>query len=324
MSSSEQPVLISRAYARLHMGFFDMHGGLGRKFGSIGLALSAPFTEIHAKRADTNQIVGKPHARAQKLLEATTAHFGLHTGLAISVQQCIPEHAGLGSGTQLALSIASLTNALYALGLDENALAEISARGARSGIGIGTFRHGGLIVDGGRGESSGIPPVISRIAFPDAWRVILICDNAQQGVHGASETSAFQNLPEFTEELAGKLCRSVLMQALPALAEQNLQEFGRAIVTLQTEIGDYFAPVQGGRYASPAVAKVLEWLSCQGIACLGQSSWGPTGFAIVESEAEAELLREKLTHEFNMMGSISFLICSGRNLGAELIERVPN
>lgn len=320
MSFSEQPVYISRAYARLHMGFFDMHGGLGRKFGSIGLALSAPVTEIHAKRADTNQVVGMPHPRALKLLEEMTAHFGLRTGLAISVQQSIPEHAGLGSGTQLALSVASLINTLYGLGLDDHALAEISTRGARSGVGIGAFTQGGLIVDGGRAVSGGIPPVISRMAFPEAWRVILICDNAQQGVHGASEVSAFQNLPMFSEALAGKLCRYVLMQALPALAEQNLQEFGRAIVSLQTEIGDYFAPVQGGRYASPAVAKVLEWFSCQGIACLGQSSWGPTGFAIVASAAEAEALCARMTAEFMTLPTVSFMVCAGRNIGSELIR----
>jgi len=320
MSFSEQPVYISRAYARLHMGFFDMHGGLGRKFGSIGLTLSAPFTEIHAQRADKNQVLGQPHGRAYKLLNETTAHLGLGTGLAISVRQSIPEHAGLGSGTQMALSIASLTNAVYGLGLDDIALANLCARGARSGVGIAAFSQGGLIVDGGRGASQGVPPVISRMIFPPAWRVILICDSAQQGMHGASETSVFQNLPEFSEQLAGKLCRYVLMQALPALAEQNLQEFGRAIAALQCEIGDYFSAAQGGRYTSEAVAKVLDWLSSRRVYCLGQSSWGPTGFAIVADQAEAEALCASMKQQFQDMPTISFVVCAGRNVGAELIR----
>ena len=28
--------------ARLHMGFVDLHGGLGRRFGSIGVGLTEP------------------------------------------------------------------------------------------------------------------------------------------------------------------------------------------------------------------------------------------------------------------------------------------
>jgi len=36
---------------RLHMGFFDLHGGLGRKFGSIGLSLTEPNLVLSAKRS---------------------------------------------------------------------------------------------------------------------------------------------------------------------------------------------------------------------------------------------------------------------------------
>ena len=97
---------------------------------------------------------------------------------------------------------------------------------------------------------------------------------------GQAEVAAFKSLPQFPSESAEKLCRHVLMQALPALAEADLVSFGQAIKQLQEVSGDYFAPVQGGRYASAKVASLLAWLESQGVPCVGQSSWGPTGFAI--------------------------------------------
>ena len=40
------------APARLHLGFLDLHGGLGWKFGSIGLAVSAIETSLTASYSD--------------------------------------------------------------------------------------------------------------------------------------------------------------------------------------------------------------------------------------------------------------------------------
>ena len=39
------------APARLHLGFLDLNGGLGRRFGSIGLAVDQPATRLTVARA---------------------------------------------------------------------------------------------------------------------------------------------------------------------------------------------------------------------------------------------------------------------------------
>jgi predicted sugar kinase len=108
------------------------------------------------------------------------------------------------------------------------------------------------------------------------------------------------------------------MQALPALAEQDLVTFGSAIRELQERTGDHFAPVQGGRYASPLVAEVLRWLTDQGVACLGQSSWGPTGFAVFASQQEAEVFLLTLQTHFRQQTALKFLLCKGQNEGGVL------
>src|SRR5580700_2524246 len=57
-------VVISAA-ARLHLGFLDLHGGLGRRFGSIGLAISGPRTKITIRAATRAQVTGPERDRVR-------------------------------------------------------------------------------------------------------------------------------------------------------------------------------------------------------------------------------------------------------------------
>jgi beta-ribofuranosylaminobenzene 5'-phosphate synthase len=304
--------------ARLHMGFFDLNGGLGRRFGSIGVSLDQPATVLSAWRADDVSAEGAGTERAIKVANKLCKALNLEGGVHLQLAQVIPEHAGLGSGTQMSLAVGLALNKLYNLGLILEDVALLTERGARSGIGLGTFAAGGVVIDGGRGTQTLIPPVIARADFPEAWRILLILDNEEAGLHGEKEIAAFRSLPEFSAEAAAQMCRHVLMQALPALAEHDLATFGAAIRELQERTGDYFAPAQGGRYASPRVSAVLNALCEEGVACFGQSSWGPTGFAVFPNQEEANAARNRLQVQFSGYGTLDFWLCKGRNQGGIL------
>lgn len=309
---------------RLHMGFFDLHGGLGRKFGSIGLSLAEPNLVINASLAKTLGVSGETAVPAGIISKVTTvaqqfiSRLRLAESVELNISQYIPEHAGLGSGTQLALAVGTAISRLNKLNLTTAQVAELTGRGDRSGIGIAAFDHGGLLIDGGRvsgGLTSGVPPLLARYDFPEDWSILLIFDANQPGVHGEQERMAFNQLPAFSEHLAAHLCRHVLMQAMPALMERDLAAFGQSIQVLQAHVGDYFAPVQGGRYASKLVGEVLKYLEATGAACFGQSSWGPTGFAIFESADAAEKCLQQLSAAF-VNPALSWEICRARNQGA--------
>jgi beta-ribofuranosylaminobenzene 5'-phosphate synthase len=319
-----------KSAGRLHMGFFDLHGGLGRKFGSIGLALDAPMLQLSASASEQTRVLGASSERAEKILSVLTTQLALSNraniqGVSLHIEQHIPEHAGLGSGTQLALAIGTAVSHLYGLNLKTAEIAQLLSRGNRSGIGIGAFDKGGLLIDGGRAVSSSqtsvhkTPPLLARYDFPAHWRILLILDSTQPGIHGEEEIAAFKQLPIFSESLAAHLCRHVLMQAMPALVEQDLTMFGQSIQELQAHVGDYFAPAQGGRYASSRVGAVLEYLSSAGVACFGQSSWGPTGFAVFENEQKAEKFALALQEKFPDP-VLSWQICGARNYGAEMTK----
>ena len=90
-------------------------------------------------------------------------------------------------------------------------------------------------------------------------------------------------------------------------------------------LGEHFAPAQGGHaYASAAVERVIHWIAAaEPGAALGQSSWGPTGFAILPSQASAQALVDALQAAQVVAPSLSLRIVAGRNTGALLQDRRP-
>ena len=321
-----------RSSARLHMGFFDLHGGLGRKFGSIGLSLAEPVLLMNASGAEKLTITGEQSVPATVLAKANAialqliTKLNLNAAVALHISEYIPEHAGLGSGTQIALAVGKAISHVCQLDLSTRQIAELADRGRRSGIGVAAFDHGGLLIDGGRAVSTtsgsatsdAVPPMLARYDFPDEWSILLIFDNTQPGIHGEQEKLGFNQLPVFSESLAAHLCRHVLMQAMPAIVEHDLAAFGQSIQELQQHVGDYFAPVQGGRYASKLVGSVLDHLQQSGVACFGQSSWGPTGFAIFENSSAAENQLRHLKATFTDQ-ALSWKICKASNQGAQVL-----
>ncbi len=303
------------APARLHMGFIDLSGSLGRDFGSIGVALNEIATRLTIGYSDQFMVKGLSSKRAKKWAQILCEVLNVSDQVEIEVKTAIPEHVGLGSGTQMALAIGSALNAFYDLSLSIRQIAELTDRGMRSGIGIGVFEQGGLVVDGGRGEQSKTPPVISHLDIPEDWRFILVFDETDQGLHGEQEIKAFKELPGFPATEAARLCYLLLMQGLPAVAEQNITLFGDVISQIQQSVGKHFASVQGGVFSSAEVAEVMQYLEQNGGVAIGQTSWGPTGFCAVDNKQKAEALLAEIRQKFAHFKQLAFVSASARNRG---------
>ena len=111
--------------ARLHMGFFDLNGNLGRHFGGIGLSLHNPVTALTIAAADKVSATGPVAERATKIAEQIMQSLSLCGGVHIELAQAIPEHSGLGSGTQLSLAIGMAISHLFDLNLSVQQIASI-------------------------------------------------------------------------------------------------------------------------------------------------------------------------------------------------------
>lgn len=323
MNRSPSPASVTVTVpARLHLGFLDLNGGLGRRFGSIGLAINGLKTSITFTAASQLRVTGPESERVRGYLQAMQRALDIENTCHVRIDEVVPAHAGLGSGTQIALAVAAGVRRFHGLPLDVRGDAVRLERGARSGVGIGLFDHGGLVVDGGRGPLTTAAPVVSRMPFPEQWRILVVLDPHRQGVHGPDEREVFSKLSPSSDGEAAHLCRLVLMKALPALAECDIAGFGSAIKEMQVLLGDYFAAIQGGsRFSSPDVAAALAALEDEGAYGIGQSSWGPTGFAFAPSAEEANRLVESI-YRHPRCRDLDIRTVAGLNRGAHIVSHV--
>lgn len=278
-------------FARLHFGVLDLRGARGRWFGGLGAAAPAPSLRVSVAPADTLEVSGEDAARAEEFASRFLAHHALASGARIQVHRALPAHAGLGSGTQLALAVARGLAELAGLPTDAPSLAQAVARARRSAIGTWTFAGGGLVVEGGRlREGDACGPLVARLPFPESWRCVVAVPSGVRGLSGTDEASAFAALPAPPERDAERVAHVVLMTLLPSLADGDLPSFGTALSEVQEVTGRWFAPFQGGTFARGPSQALVERMREWGAHGVGQSSWGPAVYGIVEGpEAGARL-----------------------------------
>ena len=104
--------------ARLHLGFLDLNGEFGRRFGSLGLSISEPRGRLTLRRASAARVDGVERERASRYLAKMQQREGLAGAYHLTIYEAIPPHAGLGSGTQLALGVAAALRRLHGRALD--------------------------------------------------------------------------------------------------------------------------------------------------------------------------------------------------------------
>ena len=310
------------APGRLHLGFLDPAGSLGRAWGSLGLAISGPETVVELGRGEADSLTAYPGgeaalARARSHLETLRRATGCREPVTLRLRSALPSHVGLGSGTQLALAVGRAFCAAFDLPMDSRQLAGLLGRGLRSGVGVASFEHGGLLLDGGpRGDGSPAP-VLARIALPAAWRVLLVLDPRTAGLSGAAEKAALAALAPLPRAAAAEICHEVLMRVLPGAAGAEFTPFAAGVSRMQQVLGAHFAPAQDGRaFTSEAVGRLLQWIASQATAGIGQSSWGPAGFALLASEAQARALLEQARAAGVVDPALEVLVVSARNHGA--------
>src|SRR5438552_4709421 len=291
--SASDPVFVE-APARLHFGVLDLRGDLGRRFGGVGAAVPSPSLLVEARPAPAPALSAEgPDAdRALEFARRFAGHHGLAgAGAHLVVHRAIPAHAGLGSGTQLALAVARALAELQGLPTEVTALARAVGRARRSAIGTWTFAHGGFVLEGGRkGEDGAVAPLLARLPLPSEWRCVVVVPRGKPGLTGEEEAAAFARLPAPAAHDVERVAHLVLMQLLPAIAEADLPTFGVALAEVQRITGGWFAPAQGGVFAPGQTGEMVERLRDWGAAGVGQSSWGPAVYGITASAEESQVI----------------------------------
>ena len=135
---------------------------------------------------------------------------------------------------------------------------------------------------------------------------------------GNKESQVFGELDKMDESVSAHLCRLLVMQVLPAIVEQDCERFGAGISKIQLTMGEYFASAQSGLYTSTDVERTLCQLREHGATGIGQSSWGPTGFAIFSSETDAYQAVKSVRNHWRCKPELELMICRAKNDQAQV------
>ncbi len=308
--------------SRLHFGIMNMSGLEGRRYGSIGLAIDRPRMVLEAEIGRGFSCDGPMEEEVKAAVGMIIQRLSIADGVRMRILEVIPRHVGLGSGTQAALAAATAVCKLYGLSVPVESLAEMTGRGRVSGIGVYAFKLGGFIVDGGHGIGDGRhdgepPPLLFRGDFPSDWCFVVGIPRDARGFSGPSERRVMEQTHS-RQGIAKSIISKVFMKMAPAILEEDITAFGEALSEVQRLVGTVFRDIQGGRFADRTTKHIRYLSHVDGVYGTGQSSWGPTFYALTytdEAEEVADALKAHLTDDTRV------LVTYPENLSA-LIETV--
>lgn len=297
------PPFTLTAPSRLHFGLWSLgsavHAAAERQFGGVGVMIENPALQLVVRDAAEFAVVG-PTADRASVFAGRWAQFH-HLELPrchIEIVQAIPSHAGLGSGTQLALGIAAALNARCDItdSLPQD-LARSVGRGLRSAVGTYGFVFGGLIVEQGKLPEEAVSPLEYRLDLPPQWRFVLIRPTDATGLAGDDEVLAFDRLSPVASTISDELCLLARKRMVPAVCRGDFEAFAACLYQYGRLSGECFAERQGGPYNGPVITQLVERIRSLEYVGVGQSSWGPTVFVATPSQGAAEQLERMLVAE---------------------------
>ena len=324
--------------SRLHFALIDLNGKLGRVDGGIGVALKKPSLKIEVSAADKPVEEEANTKEIAHIFERIRSRIepGLKRNYRVKILRKLPAHVGLGSQTQLSLSVAKaisvLENRIYSV----VELAKLVGRGGTSGIGTAAFAKGGFILDGGhvfreyeaeketRTKTSFLPssaskvpppPILFQHPLPENWFFVVAIPEVKRGAHGLEEVEIFKRYCPIKSEEVERICRIVLMRILPAVLEKDILTFATSLTMLQ-KLGFKKKEVE---LQHDIIRELFSFFEPRALGH-GMSSFGPATYAIVEGEKRAKELAadtKAFLDEKRLRASVMY--SNANNKGSEIL-----
>ncbi len=330
--------------SRLHFALIDLNGELGRVDGGIGVALNEPCLKIEVSAVDKEVDEKDNPEKVIPVLERIRGRIKpeLKGNYRVRILKPLPSHVGLGSQTQVSLSVAKAICMLEDRSYGVAELAKLVGRGGTSGIGTAAFDKGGFILDGGHvfrkseaerekeeerekiktsflpSSASKVspPPILFQHALPEDWFFVVAIPEVKRGAHGTEEIEIFKRYCPIKREEVEEICRIVLMRILPSVLEKDIDTFAATLTMLQ-EVGFKKKEVE---LQQDIIKELFGFFEARALGH-GMSSFGPATYAIVEEEKKAKELAVA-TKEFlegkRIRASVTY--SNGNNRGSEIVK----
>ena len=273
------------------------------KIALLGLTLQHPpadvFAEASAQLSVTGPIAHEGYERAQRFL----FHHRLEPRANVEIELAIPALMGLGSEAMLGLSAARALAWVYGLPTDDTlALARAIDLEPRHALEIWGFQQGGLLlVDPQQPDR---PFRHHPIAHPDnhAWAFVLLLPRIPPGTPETLEADRLTALLNAAPHLSPETGRLFDEQLWPALEQDDLAAFARALLGLQQLNRQALAEAGTPLTFTQEEQGVLDLLRDKGALAWGRSPTGLALYAIVKGATASIELRHHLSQHVGIYG----------------------
>lgn len=319
----------AKAYPRIHISLIDMTVDGYRKHGGVGFSLDVPLLEMKLASGSAFDLkplvgqgigdddVGKLTDRLLSLVES----WGFSKVVRVESCSLIGRHMGLGSGTALSLALIESLFEINSTPIPSREYLRLaSGRGGVSGVGIGAYFDGGLLVDIGHLQDGGgflpsdvispskLPHSLSRVNMP-GWPLGFFIPSSVAPLTVEQEVAFFRRVTPIELNDAYPIAYHAIFGVYGSVVDADYSGFCRAINALQRlrwkreEINNY----------QTKIWEMIESLLSCGADCVGMSSMGP-GIYFFASDPRA--VYEKASRA---LGDGRFFEAKPRNFGREIL-----
>ncbi len=290
--------------SRLHLGFINLNSASSYSYGGLGLSISNHPTIVSIGRA--KKFESNLPRTLSKIVHNYLTKNNLSTRIKIDCISKPKSHIGLGSGTQLILSLQELILEYFNLDKGNN----IFKRNFRSGVGYNSFRHGGFILDAPKKDLSP-SQVVFKCKFPSSWKIVLLFDHSKKGIYGQPENKFFAS--KNSDTLRKTLSDIALNELIPSIIHHDFIIFANSLTKFQKLNARFYSSIQKSMYLSKDIHKVITQVSKFFNVGSGQSSWGPTSYMFIDPKDDINEILPILDKAISMYNNVSYSIVSAKN-----------
>lgn len=312
-------------FSRINFGLIDLSSEPFRIDGATGMAINLKLGKIRLEQSK-ELILNLNCVNKQRCIDVAFRSLKMigKKNFSLYVESYVDEHVGLGSGTQLAMSIAEAVNREFKLNLNIDEIATIAGSGGTTNIGVYSFLHGGFNVDSGRlypEEKMSIGPgemfafkrlstLLMRLDMPE-WYLCIVIPDIPLKIFGAYEIDLFKNYTPISVNEVDNLCKWILTGVLPSVKHSDFNSFCYCIEQCMS-IG--FRAKEINSYGVVIKDTIVD-LKSAGAKGVGMSSFGPAVFGFYETHEKALIGYEKIKilNKYN-----TIYLTKPRNQGANI------
>ena len=105
---------------------------------------------------------------------------------------------------------------------------------------------------------------------------------------------------------------------MPSIIYKDFSNFSKNISEFQRITSLFYKDKQSGVFLSRNISEIMKYIGNYDNLGIGQSSWGPMSYIIVESNLHAKELISIIQNKFNVYNNLTFKIASPWNSGFKI------